>query len=167
MMQAARSGVQNIAEGSLASATSKKTELKLTQVARASLEELKLDYEDYLRHKNLIMLKHDDPILIRFKALKTNTVQKIREWVNVERARKSVCGHGLAQTDNDQHGLTIATNLASDCLVANATLSLLNLACYLLDQQVRKLADDFTREGCFTERLYRVRKTNQSKDKGY
>lgn len=49
MVQAARSGVQNIAEGSQASATSKKTELKLTQVARASLEELKLDYEDYLR----------------------------------------------------------------------------------------------------------------------
>ena len=53
MVQAARSGKQNIAEGSLASATSKKTELKLTQVARASLEELKLDYEDFLRQKGL------------------------------------------------------------------------------------------------------------------
>lgn len=51
MVQAARSGVQNIAEGSQASATSKKTELKLTQVARASLEELKLDYEDFLRQR--------------------------------------------------------------------------------------------------------------------
>jgi four helix bundle protein len=55
MVQAARSGVQNIAEGSLASATSKKMELKLTQVARASLEELKLDYEDFLRHRGLTM----------------------------------------------------------------------------------------------------------------
>src|SRR2546430_15458101 len=53
MVQAARSGVQNIAEGSLASATSKKTELKLTNVARASLEELLLDYEDYLRQRGL------------------------------------------------------------------------------------------------------------------
>ena len=53
MVQAARSGVQNIAEGSLASATSKKTELKLTGVARASLGELLLDYEDYLRQHNL------------------------------------------------------------------------------------------------------------------
>jgi len=53
MVQAARSGVQNIAEGSEASATSKKTELKLTQVARSSLEELKLDYEDYLRQHQL------------------------------------------------------------------------------------------------------------------
>ena len=49
MVQAARSGVQNISEGSVAAATSKRTELKLTNVARASLEELRLDYEDYLR----------------------------------------------------------------------------------------------------------------------
>ena len=53
MVQAARSGVQNIAEGSQASGTSKKMELKLTNIARASLEELKLDYEDYLRQRNL------------------------------------------------------------------------------------------------------------------
>jgi len=52
MIQAARSGTQNIAEGSSASATSKKTELELTQVARASLEELRLDYEDYLRQND-------------------------------------------------------------------------------------------------------------------
>lgn len=53
MVQAARSGVQNIAEGSLASATSKKTEIKLTSVARASLGELLLDFEDYLRQRGL------------------------------------------------------------------------------------------------------------------
>ena len=51
-VQAARSGVQNIAEGSQASGTSKKTELKLTNLARASLEELRLDYEDFLRHRS-------------------------------------------------------------------------------------------------------------------
>jgi four helix bundle protein len=54
MVQAARSGVQNIAEGSQASGTSKKTELKLTNVARASLEELRLDYEDFLRQRGLV-----------------------------------------------------------------------------------------------------------------
>ena len=54
MVQAAHSGVQNIAEGSQVSATSKKMELKLTQVARASLEELKLDYEDFLRQRGLV-----------------------------------------------------------------------------------------------------------------
>ena len=74
MVQAARSGVQNIAEGSQASATSKKMELKLTQVARASLEELKLDYEDFLRHRGLIMLESQHPALMRFKARKCQTV---------------------------------------------------------------------------------------------
>jgi four helix bundle suffix protein len=59
MVQAARSGVQNIAEGSLASGTSKKTELKLTNVARASLEELRLDYEDFLRQRGLEQWRTD------------------------------------------------------------------------------------------------------------
>ena len=61
MVQAARSGVQNIAEGSMASATSKKTELKLTGVARASLEELLLDYEDFLRQRGLRLWAKDSP----------------------------------------------------------------------------------------------------------
>src|SRR5512133_1194165 len=60
MVQAARSGVQNIAEGSQASGTSKKTELKLTNVARASLEELKLDYEDFLRQNQMTLWSSDD-----------------------------------------------------------------------------------------------------------
>lgn len=61
MVQAARSGVQNIAEGSQMSGTSKKMEMKLTNVARASLEELKLDYEDYLRHRGLGQWERNDP----------------------------------------------------------------------------------------------------------
>ena len=61
MIQAARSGVQNVAEGSMASATSKKTELKLTGVARASLEELLLDYEDFLRQRGLHLWAKDSP----------------------------------------------------------------------------------------------------------
>src|SRR5512147_264051 len=60
MVQAARSGVQNIAEGSQASGTSKKTELKLTNVARASLEELKLDFEDFLRQRGLPLWPRED-----------------------------------------------------------------------------------------------------------
>src|SRR5512138_542437 len=67
MVQAARSGVQNIAEGSQASGTSKKMELKLTNVARASLEELRRDYEDFLRHRRLPMWKPDHAALLRFK----------------------------------------------------------------------------------------------------
>jgi len=68
MVQAARSGVQNIAEGSLASATSKKTEIKLTNVARASLGELLLDYEDYLRQRKLRQWKKDDPEAIKVRS---------------------------------------------------------------------------------------------------
>ena len=61
MVQAARSGSQNIAEGSQASGTSKKTEIKLTNVARASLEELRRDYEDFLRQRGLPLWDRDDP----------------------------------------------------------------------------------------------------------
>ncbi len=68
MVQAARSGVQNIAEGSLAAATSKKTELKLTNVARASLGELLLDYEDYLRQRKLRQWKKDDQESVRVRS---------------------------------------------------------------------------------------------------
>ena len=164
MVQAARSGVQNIAEGSLASATSKKTELKLTQVARASLEELRLDYEDFLRQKNLPQLEHNHPVLERFKQRKPQTLQAVQQWV-VEERQISLANQSPSQPD--KMGITRQSmsvhdspcqSLSSACLVANATLSLLNLACYLLDRQVERLATDFENEGGFTERLYRVRK---------
>src|SRR3954452_11184178 len=87
MVQAARSGVQNIAEGSQASATSKKTELKLTNVARASLEELRLDYEDFLRQRGLPLLPPDHPSLVRFKARCCATVEEVRLWVEDEQER--------------------------------------------------------------------------------
>lgn len=98
MVQAARSGVQNIAEGSQASGTSKKTELKLTNVARASLEELRLDYEDFLRQKGLPLLPPDHPALRRFKARRCATVEEVRAWVEDERRTRTT------RTDTDQHG---------------------------------------------------------------
>jgi four helix bundle protein len=87
MVQAARSGVQNIAEGSQASGTSKKTELKLTNVARASLEELRLDYEDFLRQRGLPLLPPEHPALVRFKARRCATVEDVRLWVADEQGR--------------------------------------------------------------------------------
>src|SRR6266849_5446446 len=78
MVQAARSGVQNIAEGSQASGTSKKSELKLTNVARASLEELRLDYEDFLRQRGLPQWPPDHPALMRFKAKRIATMEDMR-----------------------------------------------------------------------------------------
>ncbi len=160
MVQAARSGVQNIAEGSQASATSKKTELKLTQVARASLEELKLDYEDFLRQNNLPMLEPNHPVLVRFKSVKPQTVEEFAAWI-VEERKRSTDTQGQAQTDTDKqvpvHDRPCSSPLSSPCLAANGALSLLNLACYLLDRQVERLAQDFENEGGFTERLYKVR----------
>ena len=81
MVQAARSGVQNIAEGSQASGTSKKTELKLTNVARASLEELRLDYEDFLRQRGLPVWPREDPRRADLIARRCTTADEVARWV--------------------------------------------------------------------------------------
>jgi len=164
MVQAARSGVQNIAEGSQASATSKKTELKLTNVARASLEELRLDYEDFLRQRSLPLLPPDDPALVRFKALRPETPDAFRAWVAEER-KKSLDGHRQTRTGMDKTNVPVGerpcSSLSSACLAANGVLSLLNLSCYFLDRQIAALAEEFENEGGFTERLYRVRRNRR------
>jgi four helix bundle suffix protein len=158
MVQAARSGVQNIAEGSQASGTSKKSELKLTNVARASLEELRLDYEDFLRQRDLPRWPPDHPALVRFKARRCTTVEEVRAWVEEE--------HGRARTNRDGQGRggssvsvreSPCASVSSSTLVANAALSLLNLCCRLLDRQLQAQARAFEKEGGFTERLYRIR----------
>jgi four helix bundle suffix protein len=146
MVQAARSGTQNIAEGSQASGTSKKMELKLTNVARASLEELKLDYEDYLRQKSLSVYFPNDASLQRFKNCRCSTLESVLGWLAAERT---------------EHGLT-----RKDEALANAALSLLNLTCYLLDRQIESLSKSFIEEGGFTERLHRVRSEHRNRKKG-
>ena len=78
MVQAARSGVQNIAEGSQDSGTSRKMEMKLTNVARGSLEELRRDYEDYLRQRGAAQWPPEHPALRRFKALRCATLAAFR-----------------------------------------------------------------------------------------
>ncbi len=158
MIQAARSGVQNIAEGSMASGTSKKTELKLTNVARASLEELRLDYEDYLRQGNMVVLSFDDPIMKRFKTKKCKTVDDVREWVNQE---MQIAKDSHRQTLTDTSEVKVfdspCQSLSSSALVANGMLASINLASYLLSRQISVQAESFESEGGFTERLYRVR----------
>jgi four helix bundle suffix protein len=168
MVQAARSGVQNIAEGSQVSGTSKKMEIKLTNVARASLEELRLDYEDFLRQRDLPVLSPDDPILARFKARRCSTVEEVRSWAEDERRR--------FRTNTDEHrqqsgsdlsvsvGVSPSGPLPSSALVANAVLSLLNIGCYLLDRQLVTQAIAFERDGGFTERLYQ-RRQNRRREK--
>lgn len=169
MVQAARSGVQNIAEGSQASGTSKKMELKLTNVARASLEELRLDYEDYLRQRGLALWPPQHPALMRFKARRCATLEQVRGWVEEERkkARTNTDTHGRAQK-KPAGSVAVRESQGSSApgsaeLVANAALSLLNLACYLLDKQIAAQEKAFVEEGGFTERLYRVRSQRRTR----
>jgi four helix bundle suffix protein len=136
MVQAARSVVQNIAEGSQASGTSKKTEIKLTNVARASLEELKLDYQDFLRQRKLKLWGYSDVRAKELISLRLSSAEEFVRWVGktVERT-----GEQVAE------------------IAANGLLVLLSVACSLLDRQIKAQAEAFQREGGFTEKLYRVR----------
>lgn len=161
MVQAARSGVQNIAEGSQASATSKKTELKLTQVARASLEELKLDYEDFLRQRGLTQWERKNPLRQALIDQRCETADEVAAWIMESVKKSGLCGHpgpsGQALgSSTETTPSTLSTKLYPE-YSANAALVLLAVACSLLDRQVERLAQDFENEGGFTERLYRVR----------
>ena len=151
MVQAARSGVQNIAEGSQASGTSKKTELKLTNVARASLEELRLDYEDFLRQRSLRIWERDDPRRQSLIDRRCATADEVAAWVREEHDRGLGGRSGQAQRPPTYPELA-----------ANSALVLLAVACSLLDRQLAAQATAFENEGGFTERLYRVRSQKRS-----
>jgi four helix bundle suffix protein len=156
MIQAARSGVQNIAEGSQASGTSKKTELKLTNVARASLEELRLDYEDFLRHRGLSIWDRDDPRRQELIDCRCATADEVAAWVKQLHNRGQV-----GQDGQSGHG-KVSTAINYQELAANTMLVLLAVACSLLDRQIAAQAKAFENEGGFTERLYRVRSAKRS-----
>lgn len=130
MIQAARSGRQNIAEGSEASAVSKKTEIKLVGVARASLEELLIDYEDFLRQRSLPLWDKDSP-----------GARKLREL-----CYKSDTTYQTYQSylKNPEDG-------------ANCLICLIHQANYLLDKQLQALKEAFIEEGGFTENLFKAR----------
>ena len=164
MVQAARSGVQNIAEGSEASGTSKKMELKLTNVARASLEELRLDYEDFLRQRRLRLWPPEEPLRAELVARRCTTADAVAAWIKAVAKRNGLDGRN-GPADQDQASQNSATSKVSTTsmasiyseLAANATLVLIGVACSLLERQVAAQAQDFLEEGGFTERLYRVR----------
>ncbi len=140
MVQAARSGVQNIAEGSQASGTSKKTELKLTNVARASLEELRLDYEDFLRQRGLSLWPREDPRRAALIARRCATADEVAEWVREEHGgRGGRSGHPEKSTSSTTSTQSTPPTPYPE-LAANAA-----------------HAAAFEAEGGFTERLYRVR----------
>lgn len=133
MIQSARSGKQNIAEGSMASGTSKKIEIKLIGIARASLEELLQDYEDYIRQNNLSLWGKNDP--------RVTEIRKIGGRIN--RSYRSY--------------KTYIEDSSSE-IAANTIICILHQTNYLLDQQLRRLEKDFVEKGGFTERMYQRRK---------
>lgn len=161
MVQAARSGVQNIAEGSQASGTSKKTELKLTNVARASLEELKLDYEDFLRQHGLPLWEREDPRRKGLVARRCATVDEVAAWCQEQKhgpsGRNGLDGLDGLSTTSMLSTASTKTNPTYPEIAANAALTLIAVACSLLDRQLAAQAAAFEKDGGFTERLYRTR----------
>lgn len=132
MIQAARSGKQNILEGSQASGTSKETELKLTNVARASLEELLEDYRDYLRFANQPQWDKNSKEALFVRKLGRSpdeSFESYREFIDTRPGP----------------------------VVANIIISLIHQTNYLLDQQIRRLEKDFLKEGGLRERMTRAR----------
>jgi four helix bundle suffix protein len=144
MVQAARSGKQNIAEASMASGTSKETEIKLTNVARASLEELLLDYRDFLRNRHLIEWPLDHPFTQRLRAL-----NKLPNG-NYETFRRGI------EHENPE-------------ICANVIIGLIKVTTYLLYQQICKLEQDFLENGGLREQMTQARLSARKKqyEQGY
>lgn len=132
MVQAARSGKKNILEGSKAALTSKETEIKLTNVARASLEELLDDYQDYLRARDLTIWGKDSREALYVRNLGRKTPQTFETYRKIIETRPAE-------------------------VVANIAICLIHQANYLLDQQIRRLEKDFVEQGGLRERMTRVR----------
>jgi four helix bundle suffix protein len=138
MVQAARSGKQNILEGSQFSGTSKETEIKLTNAARASQQELLEDYRDFLRNRRLEEWTLEHPYARRLRQINRTP------GANYETFRKGV-----------EH--------PDPAVCANVIIGLIKVTCYLLDQQLRRLERDFLKEGGLRERMTRARLAARAK----
>lgn len=138
MVQAARSGKQNIVEGSQVSGTSKELELKLTNVARASQQELLEDYRDFLRNRGLAEWTLDHPYTRRLRQLNRTP------GANYETFRK-----GIEHPD--------------PAICANVIIGLIKVTCYLLDQQIRGLEKAFVEQGGLREAMTRARLARRAK----
>lgn len=132
MVQAARSGKQNIAEASIFSGTSKEAEIKLTNVARASLEELLTDYRDFLRLRKLPEWDKNHPY-----------VKRLRELNKIPEATYETFRKGIEHEDPE--------------ICANVLIGLIKVASYLLAQQLNRLEEDFLKEGGLRERMTKAR----------
>jgi len=140
MVQAARSGKQNIAEGCMASATSKETEIKLINVARASLEELKIDYEDFLRTRKLQIWDKEHRLVTRFREINRTPNANYQTFEKaIENENPEIC--------------------------ANVMICLVNIATYLLARQIKSLEKDFLENGGLRERMTKARIESRNKNK--
>ena len=151
MVQAARSGGKNIAEGSRAAATTSQTELRLVNVARASLEELLLDYEDFLRQRKLRTWSKDDPEALEVRAVG----RKLDRSEPADRADPVV--HWRAYAQWLEH--------ADPAVVANTLLCLIHQTNYLLDRQISALERDFVEGGGYSEQLAVARIAERKRQK--
>jgi four helix bundle suffix protein len=167
MVQAARSGVQNIAEGSQVSGTSKKMELKLTNVARASLEELRLDYEDFLRQRGMVLWPRDDPRRRQLILARPKTADAVAAWVKSVHKSPHPSPPSMKSTPSTPSTPSMKSMKSMKSMpsmksiysetAANAVLALIAVACSLLKRQIAVLEAAFEREGGFTERLFKIR----------
>jgi len=140
ILQAARSGKQNIVEASMASGTSKEMEIKLTNVARASLEELKIDFQDFLRTNKL-------PIWDKEHRL----VARLRELNKIPNANYEIFKKGIENESPE--------------ICANVMIGLIIVVSYLLNNQIKSLETAFIKEGGLKERMTKVRIEQRNKDK--
>ena len=131
MIQAARSGKQNIAEGNQAATTSSETEIKLTNVAKASLEELLVDYEDYLRTRQLTQWDTQHP-----------RYSKMRNWT---------------KTEDFSINHAFRAEQLSDEEVANLGITLCHQIIYMLNNLLKTLQDRFVTQGGIKERMHAAR----------
>ena len=143
MIQAARSGVQNIAEGSLEAATSAKLELNLYNVARASLEELALDYQDYLRQHGCPAWDKNSPLYKKFVAGRICDRAGFRDFIR--------------EAEGSVSSVNIRNIPYKSVLVANAVSLLISTASYFVKRQIDAKAKVFIVSGGFSERMYRMR----------
>lgn len=155
MVQAARSGRQNIAEGSRASATSSQTELRLLNVARASLEELLLDYEDFLRHRHMNLWAPD--------GAEARAVRSVPQKFKKDPTDPS----DMTDLSDQQRWMLYAQWLEDNnsAVRANALICLINQANFLLDRQIEALEKQFVTEGGYSEQLATARLVERNKQK--
>jgi four helix bundle suffix protein len=155
MVQAARSGRQNIAEGSRAAATSSQTELRLFNTARASLEELLLDYEDFLRHRRLRQWASDSP--------EATAVRQVPQRYRQDRSDQS---DRTDLTDHERWALYASwLEHESPAERANAVIGLIHQANFLLDRQIAALEKQFIESGGYSEQLAAARLAERERRK--